>query len=93
LRLFASLLSFDDWEAGITVPGLKRIEDSMNYSELFYLVDAGEGRWIVKHAITNEVAGTLMRTSQGVVLRNEDSRFIGAFPTIESALRNLYALV
>jgi hypothetical protein len=65
----------------------------MNYSELFYLVDAGEGRWIVRHAITDEVAGTMMRTTQGIVLRNEESRFIGTFPTEEKALRNLYALV
>jgi hypothetical protein len=65
----------------------------MNYAELFYLVDAGEGRWIVKHAITNEIAGTMMRTNQGLVLRNEDSRFLGTFPTEETALRNLYALV
>jgi hypothetical protein len=65
----------------------------MNYSELFYLVDAGEGRWVVKHAITNEIAGTLMRTTKGIVLRNEASRFIGTFPTVERAIRNLYALV
>ena len=65
----------------------------MNYSELFYLVDAGEGRWIVRHAITDEVAGRVMRTSQGFVLRNDESRFLGTFPTVERALRNLYALV
>jgi hypothetical protein len=64
----------------------------MNFAELFDLVDAGDGRWIVKHAITNEVAGTLMRTTQGLVLRNEESRFLGTFPTEETALRNLYAL-
>jgi hypothetical protein len=65
----------------------------VNYSELFYLVDAGEGRWVVKHAITDEIAGTMMRTTQGIVLRNEDSRFVGTFPTVDTALRNLYALV
>ena len=65
----------------------------MNYLELFYLIDAGEGRWIIKHAITDEVAGTLMRTTQGEVLRNEQSRFLGTFPSVEAALRGLYALV
>jgi hypothetical protein len=65
---------------------------SVNYAEIFYLVDAGEGRWVVKHATTNELAGTIMRTTQGVALRNEDSRFIGTFPSTETALRNLYAL-
>jgi hypothetical protein len=67
--------------------------DAVNFSELFYLVDAGEGRWIIKHAITNEIAGTMMRTTQGIVLRNEESRFLGTFPAAEVALRNLYALV
>jgi hypothetical protein len=66
---------------------------TMNYSELFYLVDAGEGRWVVRHAITDEVAGTIMRTTQGLALRNDASRFLGTFPTVEAALRNLYALV
>jgi hypothetical protein len=65
----------------------------MNYAEFFYLVDAGEGRWIIHHSITGALAGSLMRTSQGLVLRDQDSRFIGAFPNPESALRNLYALV
>lgn len=65
----------------------------MNYSELFYLVDAGEGRWVVKRAITDEIAGTVMRTTQGIVLRDENSRFIGTFPSVDTALRNLYALV
>jgi hypothetical protein len=65
---------------------------AVEYAEMFYLVDAGEGRWVVKHATTNELAGTIMRTTQGVALRNEDSRFIGTFPSIETALRNLYAL-
>ncbi|HEY1530507.1 MAG TPA: hypothetical protein VGF80_06805 [Galbitalea sp.] len=65
----------------------------MYSSELFYLVDAGEGRWIIKHAITDQTAGTILRTSQGIVLRNEDSRFLGTFPNADTALRNLYALV
>jgi hypothetical protein len=34
-----------------------------------------------------------MRTKQGLVLRDQDSRFIGTFPNSEAALRNLYALV
>jgi hypothetical protein len=65
----------------------------MTYAELFHLVDAGQGRWIVNHAITEERAGTIMRTNQGFALRNDESRFLGTFPTIDVALRNLYALV
>jgi hypothetical protein len=64
---------------------------SMNYAEMFYLVDAGEGRWVVKHTTTNELAGTIMRMTQGIVLRSEDSRFVGTFPSVEMALRNLYS--
>lgn len=65
----------------------------MNYAEMFYLVDAGEGRWVVRHTVTDTLAGTLMRTNQGLALRDDDSRFIGTFPAVEVALRNLYALV
>ena len=64
----------------------------MNYAEMFYLVDSGEGRWTVRHKLTDEFAGTIMRTSQGLVLRDGESRFRGTFPTVESVLRNLYAL-
>jgi hypothetical protein len=74
------------------VDGVGKLSESVNYAEMFYLVDAGEGRWTVKHATTNEYAGTLLRTTQGVVLRNEQERFIGTFPSVETALRNLYAL-
>jgi hypothetical protein len=65
----------------------------VNYAELFYLVDAGEGRWTVRHALTDELAGSIMRTDQGLVLRDDNARFLGTFPTVEVALRNLYALV
>ena len=65
----------------------------VNYAELFYLVDAGQGRWTVRHAVTDELAGTIMRTDQGLVLRDDNARFLGTFPTVEVALRNLYALV
>jgi hypothetical protein len=65
----------------------------MNYSEMFYLVDAGQGRWVINHTITDEAAGTVLRTTQGLALRDEKSRFLGTFPTMEMALRNLYAVV
>ncbi|MET4705853.1 hypothetical protein [Frigoribacterium sp. UYMn621] len=64
----------------------------VNYAEMFHLVDAGEGQWVVRHATTNELAGTIMRTTQGIALRSEESRFIGTFPSVDTALRNLYAL-
>ena len=64
----------------------------MIYAELFYLVDAGEGRWTVLHSLTDEFAGTIMRTTQSLVLRGGESRFRGAFATVDSVRRNLYAL-
>jgi 6-phosphogluconate dehydrogenase (decarboxylating) len=64
----------------------------MNYAEMFYLEDSGEGRWTVRHSVTDEFAGTIMRTSAGLVLRDGESRFRGTFPSVESVLRNLYAL-
>jgi hypothetical protein len=65
----------------------------MTYAELFYLVDAGQGRWTVKHQITDELAGSVMRTSQGFVLRDDAASLVGTFVSIEEALRGLYALV
>ena len=64
----------------------------MNYAEMFYLVESSKGRWTVRHAHTDEFAGTIMRTSQGFALRDGESRFRGTFPSVESVLRNLYAL-
>jgi hypothetical protein len=65
----------------------------MTYAELFYLVDAGQGRWTVKHQITDELAGSVMRTTQGFVLRDDAASLVGTFVSIEEALRGLYALV
>jgi hypothetical protein len=59
--------------------------------ELFYLVDAGEGRWVVRHSITDELAGTIMRTARGYQLRNADSRPLGDYESTSAALRSLYA--
>jgi len=71
----------------------RKVPQLVNHVEFFFLVDAGEGRWTINHAITGEAAGSLMRTTRGLVLRDADSHFIGNFPTVDVALRNLYALV
>jgi len=65
----------------------------VDYSEMFDLVEAGDGHWVVNHAITGELAGSLLTTTQGIVLRDQDSHFIGSFPSVERALRTLYAVV
>lgn len=65
----------------------------MTYAQLFYLEDAGQGRWLVRHQITDLIAGRVVRTTQGYLLTDEESHTIGTFPDINSALRGLYALV
>jgi hypothetical protein len=59
---------------------------------MFYLVDAGKGRWIVRHQITDIVAGRVVRTSDGFLLTDEESHGSEIFPSIDEALRGLYAL-
>ncbi|MEJ1230338.1 MAG: hypothetical protein WDM88_06500 [Galbitalea sp.] len=61
--------------------------------ELFYLVDAGEGRWVVRHQVTDELAGTIARVADGFELRNAESRPLGVYDSTSSALRSLYATV
>lgn len=63
----------------------------MTYTDLFYLVDAGEGRWLVKHQITNLPAGKIVRTSEGFLLTDDDSRGTALFASIDEALSGLYA--
>lgn len=64
----------------------------MTYADMFYLVEAGQGRWIVRHQITGIVAGRVVRTTEGFLLTEEDSHGSEVFPSIDEALRGLYAL-
>lgn len=64
----------------------------MIYADLFYLIDAGQGRWLVKHQITDNLAGKIVRTSDGFLLTDDDSRNSEIFTSIDDALRGLYAL-
>ncbi|MET4780855.1 hypothetical protein [Glaciihabitans sp. UYNi722] len=59
--------------------------------EMFYVVDAGEGRWVVKHQVTGELAGSLLRTPSGLLLKDSESRSVGQFSDFDEALRGLYA--
>ncbi|MGV8883526.1 MAG: hypothetical protein ACOH19_15375 [Rhodoglobus sp.] len=65
----------------------------MGQFEHFYLIEQGHGRWAVRHQITDELAGSILRTAQGYRLRNEHSRTLGNFASIEDAIQGLYALV
>lgn len=62
----------------------------MTYAEWFYLTDAGQGRWVVRHAISDEIAGTITRVPTGFVLSDADTAQLGVFPSTTAALRELY---
>ena len=63
----------------------------MTYADLFYLVEAGQGRWLVKHQITNLLAGKIVRTSEGFLL-TDDAQHSAMFESMDDALRGLYAV-
>ena len=65
----------------------------MGEFEHFYLVEVGHGRWVIRHQITDTFAGTVLRTTGGYRLRNENARTIGNFESIEDAIAGLYATV
>ena len=65
----------------------------MSHSQHFYLIENGHGRWIIRHQITDIMAGSVLRTAGGFRLKNENARTVGNFPTIEAALEGLYSTV
>ncbi len=65
----------------------------MGKSEHFYLVEDGHGRWTIRHQITDNLAGTILRMARGFRLKNENTRTVGNFASIEDALQGLYATV
>ncbi|MBX3100400.1 MAG: hypothetical protein KF761_12575 [Salinibacterium sp.] len=64
----------------------------MTYTEHFYLTEDGHGRWTIRHQITDNPAGTILRTAGGFRLKNENARTVGNFASIELALEGLYAV-
>ncbi|MEA9986793.1 hypothetical protein [Subtercola sp. RTI3] len=63
------------------------------FSEFFYLVHAGQGRWVIRHRLTDELAGTVTRTGAGFALLDDEARPVGESVSIEGALGQLYATV
>ena len=63
----------------------------MNWVELFYLMSEGEGRWIVRHQITDALAGSIIRTGHGFVATDDDAHDLGGFSSIDEAIAGLYA--
>lgn len=62
----------------------------MSVVDHFYLVEVGHGSWVVRHQVTNQFAGSLLRTAVGFQLKNEQGHTLGNFATIDDALRGLY---
>ena len=65
----------------------------MDFTGHFWLVEDGHGHWIIRHQITDILAGTILRTAGGFRLKNEHGRTIGNFPSIEASLAGLYERV
>jgi hypothetical protein len=65
----------------------------MKTTEWFVVEDSGPCRWIVRHQLTEELAGVVVRTPAGYLLRDDQSRSIGSFPTLDLALAGLYEFV
>jgi len=68
-------------------------DETVDFTEHFWLVEDGHGHWIIRHQITDIVAGAILRTAGGFRLKNEHGRTIGNFPTIEASLAGLYERV
>jgi len=65
----------------------------VDHSALFSLTETGHGLWLVRHQITDELAGTILRTAGGYRLKNEHGRTLGNFDSIAAAIEGLYARV
>ena len=61
------------------------------FSEFFFLVHAGQGRWMIKHRITDESAGSIIRNGSEFDLFDDRGRQVGSFDSVEQALGGLYA--
>jgi hypothetical protein len=65
----------------------------MTHIEWFYTVQVGEGRWVVRHHLTDSLAGSIKQTAHGFRLRDEQARDLGGFDSIAQALEGLYDYV
>ena len=65
----------------------------MSDSDHFLLIEDGHGRWTIRHQITGILAGTILRTSGGFRLKNDNARTLGNFESIAAALSGLYQSV
>lgn len=65
----------------------------LNRSQWFFVEATGVCRWIIRHKVTEELAGTIVRTPAGYVLKDDQELTIGRFPTRQHAIEGLYEFV
>ena len=70
-----------------------RSHEVLNHSQWFLVEATGVCRWIIRHQVTGELAGTIVRTPAGYVLKDEQEHTTGRFSTREHAVEGLYEFV
>lgn len=65
----------------------------MPYSEWFLVTADGVCRWIVRHHVTGELAGSIVRIPGGYALRDDRNHQVGCFDTMARAVEGLYEFV
>lgn len=71
----------------------KRSLDVLNHSQWFVVEATGVCRWTIRHQVTDELAGTIVRSPAGYVLKDDREYTIGRFATREHAVEGLYEFV
>ena len=66
---------------------------TVSYSEWFLVESCGVCRWAIRHQVTQELAGSIVRTPAGYLLTDDQDRRIGSFRTLEHAIEALYEFV
>ena len=66
---------------------------AVSRSQWFFVESSGVCRWDIRHQVTGELAGTIVRTPAGYVLKDDQEYTIGRFSTREHAVIGLYELV
>ena len=65
----------------------------MSHAQWFLVEIDGPCRWTIRHQVTGELAGHLVRTPAGYLLNDHQGLTIGSFPTLEQSVEGLYEFV
>jgi hypothetical protein len=67
-------------------------DDRVRSFEHFYLIEQHPGRWLIRHQVTDEPAGTIQRNPGGFRLTDDHGTALGSFVSLDEAILGLYAL-